>query len=73
MERSDPVAGLYEDVIRICEDIEDDCWEIRHDVLDGVLDEEEALRELLRHLRVYLVEVLDLLRGLEPKESREPE
>ena len=63
------MPDLYDEVIRICEDIEDDCWGIRHDVLDGVLDEEEGLRELLRRLRIYLVQVLDLLRGLEEHEE----
>jgi len=60
-----PVSGLYEEILRICDDIQDECWGIRHDLLEAVYDEEQALRDLLLLLRRSLVEVLDLLRRLE--------
>lgn len=54
-----------EEAMQICEDIEDECWGIRREVLDGVLDGEQALREILSLLRSQMVLVLDLLRQAE--------
>jgi hypothetical protein len=60
-----PVSGLYEEILRICDDVQDECRGIRHDLLEAVYDEEQALRDLLLLLRRSLVEVLALLRRLE--------
>ncbi|MCX2726011.1 hypothetical protein OO015_00620 [Thermomicrobium sp. 4228-Ro] len=51
--------------LQICEDLEDECWGIRREVLDGVLDGDEALREIWRLLRSQMALVLDLLREAE--------
>jgi len=64
------VPQFYDEALRICEDIEDECWGIRHELLDGTLDGVQALREILTVLRTEMVLVLDLLREAE-RESEE--
>jgi hypothetical protein len=56
---------LRQVAIWICQDIEDECWGIRVELEDGVLDGEQALREILSLLRSQMTAVLDFLREAE--------